>query len=141
MGRVSVAGEDLLGDGHRGHGLGPAGVEREVGDGFDQFGFGVPVAAGEVEVEHELIGVAERGEGGDGDQAAFLGGQFGTVPHLAEQDVVGEPDEGGGEVAEHALARRTVRLLSVSVIAGSPRVVGSSRRVAATASGLTMAST
>src|SRR5437763_4316023 len=65
---VGVAAEDPLGDGHGGHGPGPAGVEGEVGDGFDELVFGVAVLLGEVDVEHELVGVAERSEGGDGDE-------------------------------------------------------------------------
>src|SRR5437763_5146662 len=88
---VGVAAEDPLGDGHGGHRLGPAGVEREMGDRFDELGFGVAVPLGEVEVEHELVGVAHRRKSSNGDQTAFLGGQVGALPHLAEQDVVGVP--------------------------------------------------
>jgi hypothetical protein len=72
-----------------------------MGDRFDQLGLGGPVGLGELEAEPQLVGVAERG---DGDQTAVLARQVGAFPHLAEQDVVGEPDEGWGEVAEHALS-------------------------------------
>src|SRR3954463_13912736 len=84
---VGVAAEDPLGDGHGGHGLGPAGVEGEMGDGFDELVLGGAVLPGEVEVERELVGVAERGEGGDGDEAALLRCQLGALPHVAEEDV------------------------------------------------------
>src|SRR3954469_99596 len=40
QGDRSVAGEDLLGDGHRRERLRPAGVERQVCDRFDQLVFG-----------------------------------------------------------------------------------------------------
>src|SRR4051794_3077193 len=52
--------EDLFGDTHRGHRLGPTGVERKMGDRFDQLGLGGAVVPGEVEVEAQLVGVAER---------------------------------------------------------------------------------
>src|SRR5581483_5859368 len=70
---VALAAEDAPGDGHGGHGLGPAGGEGEGGDGFDELVFAVAVLLGEVEVEHELVGVAERGERGDRHEAALLG--------------------------------------------------------------------
>src|SRR5256885_16261682 len=70
---VALAAEDALGDGHGGHGLGPPGVEGEMGDGFDELVFAVAVLLGEVEVEHELVGVAERGERGDGHETALFG--------------------------------------------------------------------
>ena len=53
-------------------------------DCFDQFRFGGAVLSCVVEVEHELFGVAARGETGDGSQAAFLRGQFGARPDLSE---------------------------------------------------------
>jgi hypothetical protein len=46
----------LLGDGHRGHRFGPAGVKREVGDCLDQFRFGDAVVLGPGQVEDELVG-------------------------------------------------------------------------------------
>src|SRR5437868_2060366 len=93
-----VAAEDPLGDGHGGHGLGPAGVESEMGDGFDELFFAVAVLLGEVEVEHELVGVAYRGERDDGREAALLRRQLGALPDVSEQDVVGVTDESGCEV-------------------------------------------
>src|SRR5438552_4127511 len=105
-GRWSVVGEDLFGDGHGGHGLGPAGVEGQVGDRFDELVFGRAVALREIEVEDELFGAAAGGEAGDGDQAALLRRQLWTGPHLSEEDVVSEPDQRRGEVAEHPLGAR-----------------------------------
>src|SRR5205823_4401907 len=51
---------------------------------------------------------------GDGDEAALLARKFGAFPHLTEQNLVGEADEGGSEVAEHALGTR--RLLPIGCI-------------------------
>src|SRR5437588_9646106 len=70
---VGVAAEDPLGDDHGGHGLRPAGVKGEMGDRFDELLLAVAVLLGVVEVEHELVGVAARGERSDGDKAALLG--------------------------------------------------------------------
>src|SRR4051794_35066637 len=52
-----VAGEDLLGDGHRGERLGHACVEREVCNGLDQLGFGGAVVLRVLQMEGELLGV------------------------------------------------------------------------------------
>src|SRR5256886_11741572 len=79
---VSVAAEDLFGDGHRGHRFRPAGVEGQVRDRLDEFLLGGAVLLGEAEVEHELFGVAAGGQRGDRDQAAFLGRQLRTFPCL-----------------------------------------------------------
>ena len=71
-----------------------------MGDGFDQLGFGVAVLLGQIEVEDELVGVAHGGEGGHRDQASFLRVQLVAEPDLAEENVVGEADQGGREVTE-----------------------------------------
>src|SRR2546423_6544026 len=75
-------------------------------DRFDELRFGVAVLFGEVEVEHELVGVAHRRERSDGDQAALFRGQLGALPYVAEQDVIGVANEGRGEVTEQALRAR-----------------------------------
>jgi hypothetical protein len=49
-----VGSEDLFGDGHGGLYLGPAGVEGEVGERFDELCFGGAVGFGEVEVRTEV---------------------------------------------------------------------------------------
>src|SRR6266487_749146 len=95
-----VAAEDPLGDDHGRHGFRPGGVKGEMGDRFDELLLAVPVLLGVVEVEYELVGVAARGERSDGDEAALLGRKVGALPDLAEEDVVSEPDESGGEVTE-----------------------------------------
>src|SRR4051812_19215426 len=110
-----------------------------MGDRFDQLGFGGAVVLGEVEVEAQLVGVAERCERGDSDQAAFLAGQAGAFPHLAEQDVVGETDESWCEVAEHALGAGRLSLLGVGH--GCSLSMGTIRSVAAVAFGVTIPST
>jgi hypothetical protein len=40
---IGLSAEDLPGDGHRGHGPRPAGVEGDMGDRFFEFGLGVTV--------------------------------------------------------------------------------------------------
>src|SRR6266480_3996220 len=109
---VGIAAEDPLGDDHCGHGLRPAGVKGEMGDRFDELFLAVAVLLGVVEVEHELVGVAARGERSDGDEAALLGRKLGALPDLAEEDVVSEPDESGGEVTEQALRARRFLVFS-----------------------------
>src|SRR3954471_15231942 len=94
--------EDLLGDGDGGHGLGPAGVEGQVGDGLDELGLGHAVVAGAAEVEAQLVGVTACHQHGDSDEAAVAGGELGAVPDVLEQDVVGDLGELGGEVADRA---------------------------------------
>src|SRR6266567_57028 len=96
----SVGGEDALSGGHRGHGLGPAGVEGQVGDGLDQLGLGVAVLPGQTQVIHKLVGVPRGGQRGDGDQAALLQREARAGPDLPEQHVVGEPDQRGSEVGQ-----------------------------------------
>src|SRR3954470_22221160 len=113
-----------------------------MGDGFDELVFAVAVLLREVEMEHELVGVAERGERGDGHETALLGRQFGALPHLTEQHVVGEANEGGGEATEQTL--RAGRLVVVSGVGHRFSWVssaGESRSVVAAASAVTMAST
>jgi hypothetical protein len=51
-------------------------------------------------VADELVGPVGCGQDGDGDQAAVAGGQAGALPDVSEQDVVGELDYLGREVAE-----------------------------------------
>src|SRR3954466_458613 len=139
---VALATEDAPGDGHRGHGLRPAGVEGEMGDGFDELVFAVAVLLGEVEVVHELVGVAEGGERGDGHETALLGRQLGALPDLAEQHVVGEVNESGGEVTEEALgAGRLVVVGGVGHESSWVSSAGARRSVVAAASFVTMAST
>lgn len=46
---VRVGAEHGLGDRHGGHGPGPPGGERQVGERFDQLVLGEPVLAGEVD--------------------------------------------------------------------------------------------
>src|SRR4051812_44817365 len=69
-GRASVGAEDLLGHGHRGEGLGPAGVEGEMRDRLDELLLGHAVVLRVLQVEGELLGVPTGCQRGDGDQAA-----------------------------------------------------------------------
>src|SRR3954447_8797793 len=106
-----LLGEYLLGDGHRGEGLGPARVEGQVCDGLDEFGLGEAVLLGQGEVVAELFGVPAGGEGRDREQAAFLRGELGAGPDLAEQDVVRQTHQLGGELAELLLSSGGLRLV------------------------------
>src|SRR4051812_32972689 len=54
----SAAAKDLLGDGHRGEGLRPAGVEGQLRDGLDQLLLGDAVVLRVLQVEGQLLGVA-----------------------------------------------------------------------------------
>ena len=74
--------EDVLGDGDRGHGLGPAGVEGEVGDRLDQLGLGDAVVAGAAEVVAQLVGVPACDQGRDGDETAVAGTELSAVPDV-----------------------------------------------------------
>jgi hypothetical protein len=144
-----VAGEDLLGHAHDGHGFRPTRVEGQVGDHFDELLLARFASLGEAKVMAELLGVSTSGQARDGDQAAFLWGQLATRPDLPEQDVVGEAEEGRGEVPRASAARRTVPscgppcLLSFPFrrsCRNSPDQGAMSRRVVAFASGPTIGS-
>src|SRR4051812_40056305 len=67
---ASVVAEDLLGDADRRERLRPAGVERRVGDRFDELGLGEPVVFRVLQVEAELLGVPAGDQCSDGDQTA-----------------------------------------------------------------------
>jgi len=74
-----------------------------VGEGLDEFVLGEAVGQGQAQVADELVGPVGCGQDGDGDQAAVAGGQAGALPDVREQDVVGELDYLGREVAEQPL--------------------------------------
>src|SRR3954471_19054163 len=106
QGDRSVAGEDLLGDGHRRERLRPAGVERQVCDRFDQLVFGGAVVLRVLQVEGELLGVPAGDQSRDRDEAAGAWRELRALPHLAEHNVVGEVHECWREVAEHSFGAR-----------------------------------
>jgi hypothetical protein len=83
-----------------------------MGDGFDELAFAVAVLLREREVEHELVGVPARGEGNDGDEAALLGRELGPLPDVTEENIVGVPHEGGGEISEQSLCARRLLVFS-----------------------------
>src|SRR5256885_13890875 len=89
--------------------LRPAGVERRVGDRFDELGLGEPVVFRVLQVEAELLGVPAGDQCSDGDQTAVARRELRALPDLAEQDVVGEVHECRCEVAEHLLSGRWLR--------------------------------
>src|SRR5689334_12434225 len=78
----SLAAKYLLGDRHRGHGLRPASIEGQVGDGFDEFLLAGAVLPGQAEVVDELFGVPVGHEARDGDEAAVLRREFLARPDL-----------------------------------------------------------
>src|SRR4051794_7062086 len=105
------AAKRLLGGRDGGHRPRPAGVERQVGDGLDDLGLGEPVLLTELQVEGQLLGVAPGDQRRDRDEAAVAWGQLGALPHVAEQDVVGERDQLGREVAQHLRRGRLLWVL------------------------------
>jgi transcriptional regulator with XRE-family HTH domain len=111
-----LLGEDTLGDVHCSHAFGPAGVERDVGDRFNEFVLGQSVLHASSQVKRELIHIPTRREHGYGDEAAVTRGELGAVPDVLEKNVVGQRGELGREVAEGAAS--TADLLRVLVGVG-----------------------
>ena len=68
--RSLAAFDDVLQDGCCAHAVGPAGVERQVQQGFPEFLVGDAVLPGKAEVKLQLIHLAQRRQRGDRDQAA-----------------------------------------------------------------------
>ena len=93
-------GEDLLGDAHGGHRSRSAGVERQVDDRFLQLRLSQAVVLCPHEVRSQLFGIAAGNQGGNRDQTAVPGSEFGALPNVAKQDVVGERYQLRREVAE-----------------------------------------
>jgi hypothetical protein len=123
-----VACEELLGDAHRGHAFGPAGVERDVGDGFDELLLGHAVLNGLAEVEAELFGVAAGGEHGHGDEAAVTGGKLGPVPDVLGEHIVpvsgSQGKKGAGTTQKRGASRKlTPREHTNSAAAQARRVI------------------
>src|SRR5204863_420763 len=103
----SVAAEDLLGDGHRGEGLRPAGVEGQVRDELDELLLGDAVVLRVLQVEGQLLGVAAGEQGGDGSQAAVALRQLRALPDPAEQVGHGNGQwEHGCQVARGGVVRQ-----------------------------------
>src|SRR5687767_4238691 len=75
----SGSAEDLLRNRDSSHGFWPAGVEGQVGDGLEEFGFGDPILQGSTQVEPELVGGTAGDQGGYGEKAAVPGSEFGPV--------------------------------------------------------------
>ena len=50
-------------------------------------------------MEVQLVEIAHRGERGDGHQAPVALAQFGALPHLVEQHLVGVVHQAGREIA------------------------------------------
>src|SRR6266571_819619 len=101
--RWSVLLQDFFGYGDRGHRAWPAGVKRQVRNGFDQLVLRHAVLAREGEVGSKLVGAVHRDERADSHQAAIPRGQSRTRPHIPKQHVVSELGEFGGDVAEQFL--------------------------------------
>jgi len=59
--------------------------------------------SGSSPVPDELFDAARGDQAGDGDKTAVPLGQFGALPDITEQDVIGELDQLWGEVADGAL--------------------------------------
>src|SRR6266581_4021021 len=108
--RWSVLLEYFFGYGDRGHRAWPAGVERQVGDRFDQLILCHAVFQRQGEVRSKLIGAIHCDERAHCRQAAIPSRQPRTRPHIAKQHVVSELGQFGGDVAEHSLGRRGLHI-------------------------------
>src|SRR3972149_4821395 len=75
----------------------PAGIERDVRDQPLQLGFRDAVVERPSHVAAHFVGAVERGEHGDGSEAAVALAEVGMLPHVAEQHPVAQvaPFRGG----------------------------------------------
>src|SRR2546425_116392 len=108
--RWSVLLEYFFGYRDRGHRAWPAGVERQVRNGFDQLVLRHAVLVREGQVGPKLVGSVHRDESADSNKAAIPRGQSRTRPHIPKQHVVSELGQLGGDVAEHSLGRRGLHI-------------------------------
>src|SRR5438067_13402460 len=83
-------GEHFLRDQRCRSGIGPAAIEREMRDGFDDLLALHAVVERAPEVAAQLVGTRERDERCHGNQAAVALRQSGALPHIAEDHLVGE---------------------------------------------------
>src|SRR5882762_2413309 len=97
--RATSSLEQLLRLGRGGYGARPARVEREMRDQLDQLVLGHAVLDGAREVEVHLLGLAQSDQRGAGDQAAVALRQLRALPHVTEQDFLGDLDELGAKSA------------------------------------------
>src|SRR2546421_13115195 len=85
-GKAELVGlEDFLRHRHRGHGLRPPRIERQVGDRLDQLLLARAVLLGTVEVVDELLCAAAGDQARDRHEAAVLRGQLLALPDLSEE--------------------------------------------------------
>src|SRR6266849_4477045 len=101
--RWSVLLEYFFGYGDRGHGAGPAGIERQVGDRLDQLLLRQAVIQRQGEVRSKLIGAVHRDERAHRRQTAISSRHSRPRPHIAKKLVVGELSELGEDIAEQFL--------------------------------------
>ena len=102
-GSDGVFGEHLVGDRDGTRRTWKADVEREVGDHLLQLVVGEPVAPAEPQMPGQLLGGSIGDEGGEGDEAAVAGRQFGAVPDVAQHKLFGDLEEFGEVGADRAL--------------------------------------
>ena len=82
--------EELLRGDDSGHCVGPAGVERDVGDGLDELVDGGPLSIA-LFMWNAICSVRLEGdERGDGDEAAVPLGQPRPLPDVSEDHIIGE---------------------------------------------------
>src|SRR5438105_13341425 len=84
-----------------GHGSGPARVEREVRDDLADLLARDAVGQRALQVPGKLIGPVHGSERRDRDQAAVALGESGPFPDVAEEDLLAELDELGGDLSDH----------------------------------------
>src|SRR5579885_1834952 len=76
-----------------------------MGDGLDQFLARDAVLQREFEMKRQLVHAVLRDQARYGHEAAVARRELRTLPHVAEQNVVGVIAERGRDVAERAFAR------------------------------------
>src|ERR671935_1124345 len=94
-----VLGKNLFGDERGAAGIWPAAIEGEVRDELDDLLALHAVVERAPQVPAQVVGLRERDERRNGDQAAITLRQARTLPDIAEYDLVGELAQLGKHVA------------------------------------------
>lgn len=120
--------QDALHDRHRGHGVGPTGVEREMGDDLGDLAGLDPVVERHLEIVWHLDRLFARNQDREGHDTAIAWRQVGTAPKITEKRSVRLPLQGrrhqrnvadGQSVDEPSLLPgHRLRLLSLAIFAG-----------------------
>src|SRR5579883_2085948 len=101
----------------------PARVEGDVRDDLGDLLARKAVVEAAADMCAQLIGAVERGQHGDRHQAAVALRQFGPLPDVAEDDIVGQFDELGGHLGEVSERARALRRTHALPPAAAPAAV------------------